>query len=225
MGGMFTTTRCRRAVAGIVLSVGILAAASCSTDKQAQAEKPTPPPQFQAAASDAPEGAGRTVSVVEGEAGGIVEDSYTASATVTAIDAKTRKITLQAENGKSTTFTAPPEVRNFDQIKVGNKVRATFSQRLTVFVSKTAEPGETQAALLARAEPGAKPGAMYAESFESVTTVDSIDTVNRRATLRYADGETLTVPVRPDVDLTRYKVGDRVVMRVTERLGVLVESP
>jgi Cu/Ag efflux protein CusF len=223
MGGMFNTTYCRRAAAGIVLTGGILAAASCSSDKQAQSEK-SPPPAFEGRAS-ASDGAKRTVAVVEGEAGGIVEDSYTASATVRSIDAKTRKITLQSESGKSTTFTAPPEVRNFDQIRIGDRVQATIAQRLTVFVSETAVPGEAQAALLARAEIGAKPGAMYAESFEAVTTVDSIDAVNRRATLRYADGETLVVPVRKDVDLTKYKVGDRVVMRVTERLSVLVESP
>jgi hypothetical protein len=96
---------------------------------------------------------------------------------------------------------------------------------LTVFVKETGTPGERQSSSVARSDKGAKPGAMYAESFEVATTVDSIDPVNRRATLRYADGETLVVPVRKDVDLSKYKVGDHVVMRVTERLTVLVENP
>ena len=40
-------------------------------------------------------------------------------------------------------------------------------------------------------------------------------------TLKFADGRTHTVPVRFDVDLSRYKVGDSVIIRVTSTLSVL----
>src|SRR5688572_14869977 len=204
-----TAQSSRRVAAGIVLSGCLLAAVSCSSSEK---DKP---------ASSSADGGKRTINTVEGEAGGVVEDTFTASAKVKAIDKQTRKVTLVGESGDEASFIAPPEVRNFDQIKVGDTVKATFAQRLTVFVKEDGAPGEAHTASLTRAPVGASPKATMAESFEAVAVVDAIDSVNRKATLKWSDGDTTVVPVRKDVDLTKYKVGDRVVIRVTERLTVL----
>ncbi len=91
--------------------------------------------------------------------------------------------------------------------------------------SGSEEPSVTHAAALATAPKGAKPGAMVAEMYEIVASVKSIDSANRTAILQFSDGQTRTVHVRPDVDLSRYKVGDSVVIRVTSALSVLVENP
>jgi hypothetical protein len=40
-----------------------------------------------------------------------------------------------------------------------------------------------------------------------------------------ADGTTKTIPVRKDVDLTKYAAGDEVVFRVTEAMAISVEKP
>jgi hypothetical protein len=169
---------------------------------------------------------GGTVTIEPGEAGGVVEDTFSVTVTVTAIDPSTRSVTLAGEDGSKATFTAPPEIRNFDQIHVGDKVNATIAERLVVFVrSGTTQPSVSHAAALARAPKGAKPGALIAETFEIVATVKSIDTEKRTATLQFADGQTKTVPVRRDVDLSRYKVGDSVVIRITKALSVLVAKP
>jgi len=66
---------------------------------------------------------------------------------------------------------------------------------------------------------------MVADMYEIVASVKSIDSANRTAILQFSDGQTRTVHVRPDVDLSRYKVGDSVVIRVTSALSVLVENP
>jgi translation elongation factor P/translation initiation factor 5A len=161
-----------------------------------------------------------------GEAGGVIEDTFTASATVAAVDPATRKITLTSEDGNKATFTVPAEAHNFDQIHVGDKVNATIVERMVVFVrSATTEPTVTHAAAVARAPKGAKPGALIAESFEIVAAVKAIDADKRTATLQFSDGQTKVVPVRKDVDLSRYKVGDSVVIRVTEALALLVQKP
>jgi ribosomal protein S1 len=165
------------------------------------------------------------VTTSPGEAGGVVQDSFTVSAKVVGIVGPTREITLGTDDGSRTTFTAGPEIRNFDQIRVGDIVSATVTERLVVFVrSDGEEPSVTHAAALATAPKGAKPGATLAQSYEVTAKVTAIDSANRRAELTFSNGQTRTVPVRKDVELSRYKVGDTVVIRITEALTVLVKS-
>jgi Cu/Ag efflux protein CusF len=210
-----------------VLSACLLTAVSCSSDTKteptASASASTQTPAAKQAASSA--AGARTVSVVEGEAGGVIEETFTASATVSAIDKATRKVTLQGEGGRAAEFTAPPEVQNFDQLRVGDKVSATVVSRLNVFVTRDQRAATDYAAITARNPKGAKPGAMVAESFEVVGTVKSIDTATRKAVLEFSGGEMRTVTVRDDVDLSKYKPGDRVVIRITQQLSVLAETP
>jgi len=203
---------CKSAAA--FLFAGSLLLASCNSEKKAEPDS-------------ASSGQGtRTVGFVAGEAGGMVEDTFTAKATVSDIDKTNRKITLKASDGSKGTFTAGPEIRNFDQLREGDKVNATVTERMQVFVRSTGEdPSITHAAALATAPKGAKPGAMVAEMYEIVATVKSIDSINRKASLQFADGQTRIVNVRPDVDLSRYKVGDSVVIRVSTALTVLAQAP
>ena len=186
---------------------------SCTSEKKPEASLP-PPDQ-----------GSRTVTVQPGEAGGVVEDKFTVSALVSDVQKSSRRVTLTASDGTKSTFTAGPEIRNFDQLHVGDKVTATISERLVIFVrSGGQDPSITHSAELARAPQGAKPGAMASESYEVVAVVKSIDSTKRTATLGFADGQTGTVHVRPDVDLSQYKVGDNVVIRVTATLSLLVEA-
>ena len=51
------------------------------------------------------------------------------------------------------------------------------------------------------------------------------DAEHRQATLQFKDGTTRTVAVRPDVDLSKRKVGETVVLRTTGALAIRVEKP
>jgi hypothetical protein len=52
-----------------------------------------------------------------------------------------------------------------------------------------------------------------------------IDLGHHKATLTFADGTTKTVAVRHDVDLTKRKVGEKVVIRKTQAMALSVEKP
>jgi hypothetical protein len=177
--------------------------------------------------STGPSATGMTsVMLVPGEAGGVAEQTFTIGARVSAIETSSRKVTLTGDDGSKGSFTAPPEMRNFDQLKVGDHVKATIAERLVIFVRSGGEdPSVTHAAALAAAPKGAKPGALAAESYELVATVKSLDRVTRKATLAFVDGATETVTARADVDLTKYNPGDSVIIRVTAVLIVAAESP
>lgn len=165
-----------------------------------------------------------SVTMVEGQAGGKYEDSFTVSTIVRAVDVRTRQVTLEGSDGAKVTFTAPPEVRNLDQLRVGDHVRATIAEEVEISVREDGRASVTHTELSARAPKGAKPGAMAAERYEVVAEVTSIDPTKRRVRMKFVDGSTESVLVRDDVELNRYKVGDHVVIRVTDQLTVLVED-
>jgi len=177
--------------------------------------------------SSTPEGEGATMAAVQkGEPGGIVVDTYKITAAVNAVDAASRKVTLVTPDGTKTTYKAGPEVVNFNQIQVGDQVKAMVAEQLVVFVRKNGEPASDGAAgLVGLAPVGAKPGVLMANTEEVTAKVEAIDLQHRKATLRFPDGKSKTFKVRKDVDLTKAKLGDEVVFRTTEALAITVEKP
>jgi len=195
----------------LLVSAGALGLASCSDNKEPDSAKSEH---------------NRTVTVKQGQAGGVAEDTFNLTTTITDIDKSNRLITLASPEGGKTTYTAGPQIRNFDQLKVGDKVNATFTEKMTIFVKGQGEdPRTTHASELSSAPKGAKPGAMVSQAYEILATIKTLDTTNRIATLGFSDGQTRNVRVRPDVDMARYNVGDTVVIQVNSTLSVVVESP
>ena len=161
----------------------------------------------------------------KGVPGGTVVETHKLTATVTAIDAATRKVTLTPKDGKATTVKCGPDVVNFDQIRVGDVVNATVTSELTVAMADAATPGDGGAALVALAPQGAKPGILMAETQQYTATIKEIDLKRRQATLHFPDGSDRTFAVRKDVDLTQRKVGEEVSFRVAVAMAVSMEKP
>lgn len=167
----------------------------------------------------------RRVDVTPGVAGGMIEDTTTVEAKILAVNPETRTLRLVDNDGNRADFTVGIEVKNLDQLEAGEKVVATMKERLTVFVRDDNEgTSAAYAEAIASAPKGTKPGALVAESYQVVAKVTAIDATNRTATLKFADGKYKTFPVRDDVDLGRYKVGDSVVIRVTTSLTVVTKK-
>jgi hypothetical protein len=166
------------------------------------------------------------VVATEGVPGGTVVQTYELEATVAAIDAAARKVTLVDAAGIKTTVKAGPEVVNFDQIRVGDKLKITAAQELVVSVAGEGEtPSDGGAQMVALAPKGAKPRGLMAETTQVTAKVTALDAEHHEATLQFEDGTTHTVAVRPDVDLSKRKVGDKVVIRITEALAIRVMKP
>jgi hypothetical protein len=148
-------------------------------------------------------------AVTEGVPGGSVVRTYQLEATVASVDRAARKVTLVDASGIKTTVKVGPEAVNFDQIHPGDKLKITVAQELVVSVAGEGEASSDGGAkMVALAPKGAKPGAVMAET-----------------TLQFEDGTTHTVAVRPDVDLSKRKVGDKVVIRTTGALAIQVVKP
>jgi hypothetical protein len=170
--------------------------------------------------------AGGVAVAAEGVPGGGVVATYELMASVAAIDKASRKVTLVDAAGIKKTVKAGPEVINFDQIRVGDQLKITATEELVVYVAGAGEtPSDGGAQLVALAPKGAKPGGIMAETTRVTAKVTAIDAAHHKATLQFEDGSSRTVPVRPDVDLSKRKVGDSVVIRITEALAIQVTRP
>ncbi len=177
----------------------------------------TPPPP-------SPEGGG-AVAYQEGVPGGVIVNTLEVSARVTAIDSADRKVTLLTSGGEEHLVRVGPEAVNFDQIQVGDLVKATVTEELVIFLDEEGAPAsEGEAGAVALAPKGAKPGGVLAQATQIIGTIIEIDQTKRTATLRFDDGNTETFPVRNDIDLSQRKVGERVVFRHTEMIAISVEK-
>ena len=161
-----------------------------------------------------------------GVPGGVAVATIKVTATVTAIDRATREVTLVAKDGAKTTVKAGPDVANFAQIEVGDKVKAIVTDQLVIFVRKPGEPaGSVAAGIMALAPVGDKPGGVMADTVEFNARVKSVDLKRHTATLHFPDGSSRTFPVREDVELTQQTVGTDVVIRTTQAVAISVEKP
>lgn len=168
-----------------------------------------------------------TTQIKPGVPGGEVVQTAKIKATVTAIDAAKRKITFVTSKDEKLVLKAGPEVVNFDQIRVGDQLLVTATEQIVV---RMAKPGEktspdASAGIVGLAPVGAKPGLLTAETSQVTATVTAIDAEKRKATLQFEDGTSKKFSIRKDVDLAKRKVGEKVIIEVTETFAILIEKP
>jgi hypothetical protein len=157
---------------------------------------------------------------------GAVVDVIEVTAAVDAVDAVQKTVTLRMPDGMSRTVKVGPEVRNFDQIKVGDKVKATFYESVAVLVAKTGEkPSVSDVRTVEVAPKGEKPGAVVVNTLEVTAKVEKIDYKKRTVSLKGPEGNVKTFTVDGSVkNFKNIKKGDDVYLRVTEALAIVVEK-
>jgi hypothetical protein len=159
--------------------------------------------------------------------GAVIVETVSTTATVNAIDTAKRMVTLKFTDGKTQTFKLGPEVKNFDQIKVGDQVKTTYAESIAVFVRKSDEkPSADEIQTIQVAPKGAKPGVLMTDTFEVTAKVEKIDHKKRTITLKGPDGNQKTFPVDKSVkNFKNIKTGDEVVMKITDAMAIYVEKP
>jgi Cu/Ag efflux protein CusF/translation initiation factor IF-1 len=150
------------------------------------------------------------------------------SAKVVSVDPATRVIQLKGEDGRTGAFTAGPEVRNFAQIRSGDKVVVSYYRGIAaqVLPAGTALSREVnQLDLTARNQPGAKPGAGVGSAIRGTVVVQKVDTQGNQLTVLKPDGTSRIVPIESDEGrafIRKLKKGDKVDVVYAEALAVEV---
>ena len=106
----------------------------------------------------------------------IASASVTVTATVVAVDQKTRAVTLKSSDGHEYTFIAGDEVKNLAQVKKGDLVKTTYRESLIYEVKKggTAAGAETTTTI-ARGRPGSVPEGIWAQRTTVTVAITAID--------------------------------------------------
>jgi hypothetical protein len=161
-----------------------------------------------------------------GAKGAIEVGAITATSKVTAVDPAKRTVTLTNEANETNTYKIGKNVRNFDQIKVGDEVKATVLESVAVTVRKSSAPPDASArGLIAVAPKGAMPGVIMAKTRQISAKIVSVDTQARTVTVEGPAGGTPTIKVGPNVNLDELQKSDDVTLRMTDALAIRVEKP
>ena len=167
----------------------------------------------------------QTGAVVAGKGPGVagVAQTLTLTATITAVNAATREITLKGPQGRELTVVAGPEVRNFAQLKVGDSVEAQYVESLVLELKKGGgKPVErTQKAGGATAKPGAMPGAIAGQQVTVVGDVINVDAATQTVTVR-GPKRTLDLKVADPEQFKLIAKGDQIEATYTEAAAVSV---
>ncbi|BEI35369.1 MULTISPECIES: hypothetical protein [unclassified Polynucleobacter] len=143
------------------------------------------------------------------------------------VDPKTREVVIVGPNGNEYKTVLGDEVRNFNQIKVGDIVTLTHVEILVADIKKPSkveirERVETEKA--ARAKLGDKPAAAIERQVTVVADVTAVDEKKGTITLRGAT-RTLDLKVKDPKVLKGVKVGTQVEATVTEIIAIEVTAP
>ena len=145
-------------------------------------------------------------------------------ATVEAVDAAKREITLKGPKGKVVPLSVSPDVRNLEQVKVGDQVAVTYIEALSLTLMKEGKAlrATTTKTDGVRAPEGAKPGGAVAEHVKVTADVIAVDQKTHMVTLKGPKQE-VDLHVADPAQLKLIKVGDQIEAEYTQALAITVE--
>jgi ribosomal protein S1 len=150
-----------------------------------------------------------------------IATSASAEVVIKSINARRRIITLETQDGQTTKYTAGPAIRNFDQLKAGDTVVATFTEIMAVYLGQDEAPSAEIASELARKSDGTPGAALIAEA-QITAKVLELDKDTRRIKLELPENNVRETTVREGLDLSKVKVGDTVTIAIANALVIEV---
>src|SRR5262245_60444983 len=145
------------------------------------------------------------------------------TATIVAIDSTLRVVTLRTSNGEEDSLAVGPDLKRFNELKVGDRINITFVESAVVTVQppgtapkpSTLEGGVTPGS-------GKSPSATAAAQLTTTVGVKAIDPSVPSITVSTADGRTVTRKIENKKNLEGIKVGDK--LDITYTRAVLMSA-
>jgi Cu/Ag efflux protein CusF len=145
---------------------------------------------------------------------------------IEAIDKTARLVTLKDKDGESETIYCGPEVKRFDELKVGDTVTVRYYESIAYAIRKPGQPSGLPAATgdttITRSK-GARPGGTIARQETATVTIKAIDPKVPSVTVLTEDGRTVSFKVEDKKNLKDVKVGDKVEITYTEAAMISVK--
>ena len=144
------------------------------------------------------------------------------TATVEAIDHTNRIVTLKGPEGV-VELGVGPEVKRFNELKVGDKITFTYVESVLAEIKKSTATGAVPSGPQVTRGTGAKPSGTVTQTQTATVTIEAIDANVPSVKVKSADGHSLSFKVQDKAKLAGLKVGDKVDITYTEALMVSVK--
>jgi len=152
------------------------------------------------------------------------EDVVTRTGVVRLIDKESRRVLIEGPD-RTVLYRIGPQVRNFDQVEVGDTVTLTATETVAVAMADAADTGEPLVDVYgARAPKGERPGAVAGQVQTLVVTFLGYNEKTKQAQIRLPDGEVRVVNVAPELQsFARSRViGDRILVLIEQAVAISV---
>ena len=155
----------------------------------------------------------------------VVVETTKMTATVKSVDAARREIQLQRADHAITTLEVGSNVPNFDQIKVGDEVKAKATGEYAIFLVRNGPvPSAGGGVVLSGAAKGGPPAGTMLATEDFNARVIGVDRSYRLLKLEYADGRTKQFKVPLPFTLENVQKGDDVVVRATVEVALRLKK-
>jgi len=158
----------------------------------------------------------------------IAELKVLENAVVKAVDMKNRTVTLEMADGKLQEFVLDKRVKKLDKVEVGDVVKASYKEAVTVRLKKTkSTPTVSVEQSASRDAKSVKPSGSAKREVTVIATIEKILDNGTAVTLKTPDGTTQDVRVMNPENLVKIKKGevkegDQVEITYTQALAISV---
>jgi hypothetical protein len=142
---------------------------------------------------------------------------------IEAIEASSRTLTLKKPDGTFVTTVAGPDIKRFDELKLGDTVNVRYYENVIIRVK---QPGESDVVSSAKGTTGSEqvlPGGTRAKQVTITATITAIDPAAPSITFTGPNGWKYSSKVQDTEALAKVKVGDKVDIVWTEAMLVSLE--
>lgn len=160
------------------------------------------------------------------QAGPVVTETRTATATVETVDLTHRTVLLKTTDGTLVTLEVGPEVRNLAQVRPGDRVTTTYRESIAAAISRPDSPPITAGSSVSRAALGERPAGEATNDITARVRILSVDTRANTVTFLGPSGLPRMIALR-DPGMQRFAAtlqpGDDVDVTYTEAVAVRVD--
>lgn len=139
----------------------------------------------------------------------ITGETQTVTATIEAIEHSSRQLTLKNEDGSYEMLTVPADMKRFDQLKVGDRLRFQYYESVTLRPHAPGTKPIDDATSGRTPNVDGRPGATAAVQRTITATITAIDMTVPSVTFKGPNGWSYSSKVEDKAALAKAKVGDQ----------------
>lgn len=146
---------------------------------------------------------------------------------VTKIDKKTRTIYFKNNEGESK-FVAGPEIKNFDQIKKGDRLNVTYELAVAIELIKTKSDGirsKVETSKETASKPGEKPARTISNTTTIIADIIAVDRTKNLVSVKGPSGKVTVVTVKNPTLMADVSVGEQVKVIYYDAMAASITTP